>query len=96
MCFPFSLATRLLSHLDRVLVFIIVTEQRVHLKFVLEAHRESLTLVWEVNEDILLVLLRELDEPPFELLGLRLLYALGNDNHAFLEGLLVDVDTVVV
>ena len=37
-----------------------------------------------------------IDEPSFELLGLRLFYALGNDNHAFLEGLLVDVDTVVV
>ena len=93
---PFALAAGLLTHLDRVLVFIVVSEQCVHLKLVFKAHGESLTLVWEVYEDVLLVLLCELDEPSFELLGLRLLYALRNHYHAFLEHLLVDVDAVVV
>ena len=96
MCLPFALAAGLLTHLDRVLVFIVVSEERVHLKFVFEAHGESLTLVWEVYEDILLVLLCQLNEPPFKFLGLRLLYALRYHNHAFLEGLLVDLDAVVV
>ena len=95
-CLPFALAAGLLTHLNRVLVFIVVSEQCVHLKLVFEAHWESFTLVWEVNEDILLVLLRQLDEPSFEFLGLRLFYALRNHNHAFLEGLLVDVDTFIV
>ena len=95
-CLPFALAAGLLTHLNRVLVFIVVSEQCVHLKLVFEAHWESFTLVWEVNEDILLVLLRELDEPSFKFLGLRLFYALRNHNHAFLEGLLVDVDTFIV
>ena len=96
MCLPLALATGLLTHLDRVLVFIVVSEQCVHLKLVFKAHGESLTLVWEVDEDILLVLLCELDEPSFELLGLRLLNALRNHYHAFLEHLLVYVDAVVV
>ena len=93
---PFALAAGLLTHLDRVLVLIIVSEQRVHLKFIFEAHGESFTLVWEVNEDILLVLLCKLNEPSFELLGLRLFDALRYNYHALLERLLVDINTVVV
>ena len=59
---PLFLRTRLRTDLYRVLVLIVVTEERIAIELVLEAHREGLVLIWEVNEHILLAILGQLHE----------------------------------
>ena len=93
---PLFLRTRLRTDLNRVLVLIVVTEERIAIELVLEAHREGLVLIWEVNEHILLAILGQLHEVLLQLLRLRLLDDLRNDDHGDLEFLLLHVHRVVL
>lgn len=59
---PLFLSARLRTNLDRILVLIVVTKERIATELVLEAHREGLVLIREVDENVLLVLLGQLHE----------------------------------
>lgn len=93
---PLFLVACLLPHLDGVLVLVVVSEESVDVEAVLEAHRERLSLEWEVHEDILFLGFGELEQEFFKLFRLSFLNALWDNNHALLELLLLHVDVVVL
>ena len=96
MVLPLSLVPRLRANLDRVLVLVVVSEERVDTELVFEAHREGLILIGEVNEDVFLALLGQLHKVLLEILGLRLLDHLRHHGHGDLELLLLHVHRVVL
>ena len=96
MILPLFLVARLRTNLNRVLVLVVVSEERVDTELVLEAHREGLILIGEVNEDVFLGLLGQLHEVLLEILGLRLLDHLRHHGHGDLELLLLHVHRVVL
>lgn len=93
---PLLLITSLFTNLDGVLVLIVVTEESVDAKLVLKAHWESLILMWEVNKNILLCRLGQLHEVLFELFRLSFFDSLRDDDHSFLELLLLNIDRFVL
>lgn len=95
MSIPLFLIARLFTHLNGVLVLVVVAKKSVYAELILEAHWEGFVLIWEINEDILLVRLCELHEILLELFWLRFLNCLWNHNHSFLELLLLNVDRII-
>ena len=92
---PLLLVAGLLTYLDGVLVLVVVTKESVDAELILEAHREGLILMWEVNEYVLLIRLSQLHEVLLELFRLGFFDSLRDDNHSFLELLLLDVNRFV-
>ena len=91
---PLFLCFELGILLDSELILVVVAEESVDIEHVFEQDWEGLMLVGEANEDVLLILLRQLDQVLLQLLRLGLFETLRDGNEELLERHLLNIDAV--